>query len=92
MEIEHKQGGNMRGIITTISINELNNEVFYMIKTEDGVSRPYFKQLHRANKSLSVGQDVEVTFYSSSYADYVDSIKPLILTEGMMKRCEDLLK
>jgi len=81
----------MRGIITTIDINEVNNEVLYMIKTEDGISRPYFKQLHRANKSLSVGQDVEVTFYSSFLNDYVDSIKPLVLTESMMKRYEDIL-
>jgi hypothetical protein len=81
----------MRGIIKTIDINEVNNEVYYMIKTEDGVSRPYFKELHRSNKSLYVGQDVEITFYSCLYNDYVNSIKPLVLTESMMKRYEDLL-
>ncbi len=83
----------MRGIITKIELSEwsLNSEAYYEIRTEDGVLRPYFKPLHRANKSLSVGQDVEVAFYRSSCNDSIDSIKPLVLTESMMKRYEDLL-
>jgi len=60
--------------IKNIDINEVKNEVAYVLSNDSGLFH-FFKPLNRADKSLKIGDKVIYTIYSNLYSDMVDSIR-----------------